>query len=39
MSKCKKEERKEGLKEECCDKYIKKGKYCRRCPIPIEARK
>ena len=35
MGKTKKEE----LKEECCDKYKKKGKYCRRCPITLDNRK
>lgn len=26
--------KKKGLKEECCDKYLKKGEHkrCRRCP-------
>ena len=24
---------KKGLKEECCEKYKKKGKHCSRCPL------
>jgi hypothetical protein len=21
------------LKKKCCKKYLKKGKYCKRCPV------
>ncbi|NJB86429.1 hypothetical protein GGR26_002197 [Lewinella marina] len=22
-----------GKKKKCCEKYIRKGKYCKRCPL------
>lgn len=34
MGKDGKKKKKKGLKEECCEKYLKKGEHkrCRRCP-------
>ena len=25
-----------GKKKKCCEKYLKKGKYCKRCPLAPE---
>lgn len=25
--------KKPGLKKKCCEKWRKKGKYCKRCPL------
>lgn len=29
----KKKESERGKKKKCCEKYLKKGKYCKRCPL------
>ena len=28
-----KKEKVRGKKKKCCEKYLKKGKYCKRCPL------
>ncbi|PPK88380.1 hypothetical protein CLV84_1347 [Neolewinella xylanilytica] len=28
-----KKKSKDGKKKKCCEKYLKKGKFCKRCPI------
>ena len=31
-----KKKEKSGKKKTCCEKYLKKGKYCKRCPLAPE---